>query len=151
MTLPLPVARAHRHHVTPAEADCTCTLSYEDRFLRRKMLVADAGEQFLVDFAHTTSMVHGDAFVLDDGRLIVVQARAEQLLKVTGDNLARIAWHIGNPHKPCQIEPARLLIQRDQVIRDMPGKIGAVVREVQAPFTPEGGAYGHGRTHGHAH
>lgn len=151
MTRPLPVARAHRHHVTPAEADGTCTLSYEDRFLRRKMLVADTGEQFLVDFAHTTSMDHGDAFALDDGRLIVVQARPEQLLEVTGDNLARIAWHIGNRHTPCQIEPTRLLIQRDHVLREMLTKVGASVREVQVPFTPEGGAYGHGRTHGHAH
>ena len=29
--------------------------------------------------------------------------------------------------------------------------IGATVTEVDEPFTPEGGAYGHGRTHGHDH
>jgi len=33
----------------------------------------------------------------------------------------------------------------------MLGKLGATTREVVEPFTPEGGAYGHGRTHGHAH
>ena len=29
--------------------------------------------------------------------------------------------------------------------------LGASVEHVTAPFTPEGGAYGHGRTHGHEH
>ena len=29
--------------------------------------------------------------------------------------------------------------------------LGASVTQVTAPFTPEGGAYGHGRTHGHEH
>jgi urease accessory protein len=65
--------------------------------------------------------------------------------------LHRIAWHIGNRHTPCQIEADRLLIQRDHVIADMLRLIGAQVREVVEPFTPEGGAYGHGRTHGHDH
>ena len=55
------------------------------------------------------------------------------------------------PHTICQIETGRLLIQRDHVIRDMLEKIGAHVHEVREPFTPEGGAYGHGRTHSHAH
>ena len=50
-----------------------------------------------------------------------------------------------------KIEDNRLLIQRDHVIREMLGKLGATVREVTEPFTPEGGAYGHGRTHGHSH
>ena len=29
--------------------------------------------------------------------------------------------------------------------------LGAELRPVEAPFRPEGGAYGHGRTHGHHH
>jgi len=37
------------------------------------------------------------------------------------------------------------------VIRDMLEKLGATLRDVREPFTPEGGAYGHGRTHSHAH
>ena len=128
-----------------------CTLGYDDRFLRRKMLVTGRKEKFLVDLPHTSSLNHGDAFELADGRLIEVRAAAEELLAVTGDDLVRIAWHIGNRHTPCQIETNRLLIQRDHVIRDMLMKIGATVRDVVEPFTPEGGAYGHGRTHSHAH
>ena len=128
-----------------------CTLTYDDRFLRRKVLNTAHGERFLVDLPQTTSLNHGDAFELTDGRLIEVIAAEEALLEITGPDLTRLAWHIGNRHTPCQIEPHRLLIQHDHVIRDMLEKLGADVREVSEPFTPEGGAYGHGRTHGHAH
>lgn len=146
----LPVARAVREHPT-GPADDTVTLSYDDRFLRRKRLVGDGGLTFLLDLSKTTSLNAGDALMLADGRMITVRAAREPLLEVTGANLQRLAWHIGNRHTPCQIEGARLLIQRDHVIRDMLGRIGATLREVEEPFTPEGGAYGHGRTHGHDH
>ncbi len=127
------------------------TLTYDDRFLRRKVLTTANGERFLVDLPQTTSLNHGDAFELTDGRLIEVVAAKEDLLEITGPDLARLAWHIGNRHTPCRIEPDRLLIQHDHVIRDMLEKLGATLREVREPFTPEGGAYSHGRTHSHAH
>ncbi|WP_120503805.1 urease accessory protein UreE [Sulfitobacter mediterraneus] len=127
------------------------SLNYDDRLLRRKRLTTAAAEAFIIDLVQTTSLDHGDALELEDGRLIEVVAADEDLLEVTGADLPRIAWHIGNRHTPCQIERDRLLIQRDHVIRDMLDKIGATLREVVEPFTPEGGAYGHGRTHGHSH
>jgi urease accessory protein len=126
-------------------------LTYEDRFLRRKVLSLQSGAQVLVDLAQTTSLDHGGVLLLEDGREIGIVAAPEDLLEVTGPDLPRLAWHIGNRHTPCQIEAERLLIQRDHVIRDMLNKIGATLREVTEPFTPEGGAYGHGRTHGHSH
>ena len=131
-------------------ADAEVSLTYNNRLLRRKVLTTGAGERFLVDLRHTTSLDHGDAFELGDGRIVRVSAAPEELIEVRG-NLVRLAWHIGNRHMPCQIEPDRLLIQRDHVIHDMLLKLGAEVRETSEPFTPEGGAYGHGRTRGHAH
>ncbi|OIQ39262.1 MAG: urease accessory protein UreE [Roseobacter sp. MedPE-SWde] len=143
----LPTAREviHSHH-----GDDEVTLTYDARFLRRKVLTTTGGTQFLVDLAQTSSVGQGDAFKLSDGRLIDVIPASETLLEVTGD-LPRLAWHIGNRHTPCQVEQDRLLIQADHVLRDMLQKLGATLREVEAPFTPEGGAYGHGRTHGHSH
>lgn len=126
-------------------------LSYEERFLRRKVLETVHDERFLVDLAKTTSVDQRDAFELADGRLIEVIAAEEYLLEITSDNLARIAWHIGNRHAPAQIEAGRILIQRDHVMAEMLAKLGATVREMSEPFMPEGGAYGHGRTHGHDH
>ncbi len=126
-------------------------LTYDERFLRRRVLTTAHGAKLLVDLAQTASLNHGDAFEVDTGEMIEVQARPEGLLAITGDDLVRLAWHIGNRHTPCQIEADRLLIQHDHVIRDMLGLLGADVSEVIAPFTPEGGAYGHGRTHSHDH
>lgn len=150
MTILLCTARRYSDHLHGDPADCL-SLTYDDRFLRRKVLTCESGEQILIDLAQTTSLNHGGALVLDDGREVEIQAAPEVLLAVTAPDLTRIAWHIGNRHTPCQIEKDRLLIQVDHVIRDMLLKIGATVREVHEPFTPEGGAYGHGRTHGHTH
>ncbi len=133
------------------ETHGTVMLNYEDRFLRRRMLRTAQNEEFLVDLSQTTSLDGGDAFELADGRLIEVVAAEEDLFAVTGPDLTRLAWHIGNRHTPCQIEPDRLVIRRDHVIRDMLLKLGATVQDIRAPFRPEGGAYGHGRTHGHSH
>ena len=150
MTALLCTARQYSDHTHGDPADCL-SLTYDDRFLRRKVLTCESGEQILIDLAQTTSLNHGGALVLDDGREVEIQAAPEVWLEVKAPDLTRIAWHIGNRHTPCQIEKTRLLIQVDHVIRDMLLKIGAKVREVNEPFNPEGGAYGHGRTHGHTH
>ena len=146
----LPLAQIHhRHsHVTAAG---TVTLDYEGRFLRRKRLVTNEGWAFVIDLEQTTSLDHGDALELADGRLVAVQAAPEPLLDVTGESLRRLAWHIGNRHTPCQILSDSLRIMRDPVIGHMLEHLGATLKEIEAPFTPEGGAYGHGRTHSHAH
>ncbi len=127
-----------------------CVMSYDERFLRRKVIQTVHGDSLLVDLAQTTSLNNRDAFLLTDGRLIEIIAADEELYEVTGD-LTRLAWHIGNRHTPCQIEETRLLIQRDKVIGHMLEHLGGAVRPISAPFTPEGGAYGHGRTHAHEH
>ena len=129
----------------------TISLSYDARFLRRKRLVSDAGTVFHVDLPETVSLEAGDAFELPDGTRIAVTAAPEALLEMRGPQLARLAWHIGNRHTPCQIAPDRLLIRHDHVLAEMLRRLGAELREVTAPFTPEGGAYGHGRTMGHTH
>ncbi|MCH2165838.1 MAG: urease accessory protein UreE [Marinovum sp.] len=136
----------HCHDVTD-----TVALSYEDRFFRRKKLTSVGGVSFVADFASTTSLNHGDALELPDGTRIGIAAAPEELLEVRGPHLVRLAWHIGNRHTPCQISEDRLLIQRDHVLRDMLEKLGAELSEVVEAFTPEGGAYGHGRTHSHEH
>ena len=125
-------------------------LGYDERFLRRKRLVTASGEPFLVDLPEVTNLHAGDAFELADGRLIEIVAAEEDVLIVTGD-LPRLAWHIGNRHTPCQIDPDRLIIRADHVLAAMLAGLGATVTQARMPFTPEGGAYGVGRTMGHAH
>ncbi|WP_309666580.1 urease accessory protein UreE [Tabrizicola sp.] len=140
----------HRAGHWPRLATARVVLGYEARFLRRKRLVTASGEAFLVDLTETTNLLAGDAFELSDGRLVEISAAEEPVLVVRGD-LIRLAWHIGNRHTPCQIEADRLVIRADHVLADMLCGLGADVVAATEPFTPEGGAYGLGRTMGHAH
>ncbi len=149
MSLPL-TQTLHRAGQWPRLAIARVVLGYDERFLRRKRLVTASGEAFMVDLAETTNVLAGDAFELSDGRLIEVAAAKEAVLVVTGD-LTRLAWHIGNRHTPCQIEADRLVIRADHVLAGMLRGLGATVVAADAPFMPEGGAYGIGRTMGHAH
>ncbi|MDG1353144.1 MAG: urease accessory protein UreE [Sulfitobacter sp.] len=147
----LPIAQIlHRkgHWSGPAT---TCELDYTGRFLRRKRLTTTSGEAFIVDLAQTTSLDDGDALELDNGLLVQITAGVEELYKISGPDLVRLAWHVGNRHTPCQINTDHLLIQADPVIGHMLEHLGAVVEPLTAAFTPEGGAYGHGRTHSHEH
>jgi len=148
--MPRLVAHSIRRGAAEGAAD-SVTLDYEGRFLRRRLLMTDAGEPLLVDLAETVSLADGDAFETVDGRLIAVRAAPEPLAEVVADGaeLARLAWHVGNRHAPAQIGEGRLWIRRDHVLEAMLARLGAAVRPVMAPFSPEGGAYGHGRTHGH--
>ena len=132
------------------KADEFVILDYHARFLRRKVLETEGGLKFLVDLPKTRSISKNEAFALEDGRLVGVVFADEELLQIKGD-LLKFAWHIGNRHVPCQIEEARLLIENDHVIKEMLINLGAEVETISEPFNPEGGAYGHGRTHSHAH
>ena len=137
------------------QAGGTVTLAYDDRHRRRIRLETDAGEEFLLDLAKAVALDDGDGLQLDDGRWIAVHAAPEALIEVTAEPtlLTRLAWHLGNRHLPARIEPHRILIRRDHVIADMLSKLGATLRLIEAPFTPERGAYdeGHGHSHEHTH
>ncbi|WP_425090575.1 urease accessory protein UreE [Tropicimonas sp. S265A] len=128
----------------------TVSLDYDARFVRRKRLVSDAGIAFVLDLAETVSLDEGQGVRLPDGTCIAVRAAPEPLMRVEGD-LVRLAWHIGNRHTPCQIAGDHLLIREDHVLARMLRGLGAEVTHLTAPFRPEGGAYGHGRTMGHDH
>ena len=127
------------------------SLSYEDRFIRRKKLIANNGTEFLVNLEETVSVNENNFFELENGNLIKVLSKEENLIEITDDNIKQIIWHIGNRHLPCQIEENRILIQDDSVILDMILKLNGNVKKVFEKFKPEGGAYGMGRTHSHKH
>ena len=106
---------------------------------------------FLVELPETVSLSSTDGFLLDDGRIIAIKAKPESLLKIKHSNLPRIAWHVGNRHTPCQVGHDHLLIQEDHVMEGLLHLLGADIEKLHAPFIPEGGAYGLGRTHSHSH
>lgn len=148
----------HAHSFVPAPkveaksiAD-SVVLTFEDRRRRRGVITTVGGLEVLVDLAEAPALAHGDAYLLEDGRLIEIVAEAEPLLEVKGrDPLhqMRLAWHLGNRHLETEIGPKWLRIRQDHVIADMLKGLGAKVIEIEGPFQPEGGAYHH--EHGHDH
>lgn len=133
----------------------TVTLDFDDRFRRRRRYVAQDGLAFLLDLSEATPLRDGDGLLLEGGGVILVRAAPEPLVEITAatpERLARLAWHLGNRHLPTQIEGSRILIRDDHVIVAMLRGLGATIRHVEAPFDPEGGAYGeHNRRPGHPH
>lgn len=136
------------HGQTP---DDSLTLDYENRLMRRKRLETDGGVAFMLDLREVTNLLPGQALHLDDGRVIAIAAAEEPVVIIRGENLLRLAWHIGNRHTPCQVAGDYLMIRRDPVLEAMLVQLGATLAPQMLPFHPEGGAYGHGRTMGHAH
>ncbi len=109
-------------------------------------------------------MADGDGLRLDDGRWLRVVTVRETLIEVRGDSpasLVRIAWHIGNRHLAAEIRDGAIRLRPDHVFEAMLRGLGGTVETIEAPFQPEGGAYGgpadgarshsHGHSHAHDH
>lgn len=137
-------------------------LDFDHRHRRRLRMQGEGGLDFLLDLPEAAAIRDGDGLLLEDGRIVAVKASAEPVAEVRAKDtghLVRLAWHLGNRHLPVQIEADRLFIREDHVIEAMLAALGAKVTRVEAPFDPEGGAYGHGHQHdgdhghehGHAH
>ena len=133
---------------TPATE--TATLDYEGRMLRRRRLPLDGGGHVMVDLPETVSLDEGDVLA-GDGVAIRIVAAPEPCLRITGPELARYAWHIGNRHAPCEVTANSLVVREDPVMADLLRRLGAAIEPTIMPFRPEGGAYGHGRTLPHSH
>ncbi|WP_422372982.1 urease accessory protein UreE [Hoeflea sp.] len=154
MTLPV-AATITRRFETPA---ATITLDETARHRRRMRMISDrlpngSTITFMLDLPTARLLRHGDGLVLDDGRIIEVHAMPEPLLEVRGRDarhLLALAWQIGNRHLAAEITSQSIRIRRDHVIREMLLGLGAEVAEIEAPFDPEGGAYG-GTHHAHEH
>lgn len=142
---------AREAHFHPAD---TITLDEMQRHRRRMAMVSDGGIAFLLDLPDTVRLRDGDGIGLDDGRILRVKAKDEPLYVVRGHNathLLTLAWHLGNRHQAAQILQDHILIRREPVLRTMLEGLHASVIEIDAPFDPEGGAYGgaHAAHHGH--
>lgn len=146
----------HRAGTWPeAEARDAVLVDFDDRYRRRKLYTGEGGLAFLLDLPEATVLRDGDGLALATGGYVRVKAAPEPLVEITAasrEHLARLAWHLGNRHLPTQIEGDRLLIRDDHVIVQMLDGLGATLRKVNAPFDPEGGAYGeHNHDPGHRH
>ncbi|MBL4740907.1 MAG: urease accessory protein UreE [Sneathiella sp.] len=147
------------HHI-PADGEFsgdirgTITLDFDNRRRRRIRLKSDEGLVFLLNLPEVSTLRDGDFLQFEEGGVIQVKAAAEAVVDIRCDNtahLVRVAWHLGNRHLPTQLLGGRLRIRQDHVIEEMVQILGATPQRLNAPFNPEGGAYGHGETQGHDH
>ena len=124
------------------------TLDYDHRHRRRLRLSTDSGAELLLDLPKAVPLAEGDGLRTEEGAWIAVRAAAEPLLEVTcadAHGLLRLGWHIGNRHVPAELRREAIRIRPDHVIADMVRGLGGYVRQIEAPFQPESGAYdGHG-------
>lgn len=128
-------------------------LDYEDRHRRRIVLHGSAGTRFLLDLADVPDLRDGDGIRLSSEAVVRVRAANERLMEIRcadSKALAAIAWHLGNRHLAAEIREDAIRIRADHVIADMVVGLGGVVRHLNAPFDPEGGAYSRGGE-SHAH
>ena len=128
----------------PALAVDSVVLDADERHRRRIVLTGQGGTVFLLDLPRPMMLKDGDGLVLEDFALVKVVGRPESLVAITAasaEELARLAWHIGNRHIDMQIIGNELRIRRDHVLEDMLRRLGARLTPVDAAFYPEGGAY----------
>ena len=126
-------------------------LDADDRLRRRIVLTTEKGLKLLLDFPEPLMLRDGDGLVLDDGAIVVVAGQAEALVEISAKaplDLIRLAWHIGNRHTDAQFTGKALRIRRDHVLEEMVKGLGAVTKEMSAPFEPEPAApHRHDHTH----
>ncbi|MGX5848036.1 urease accessory protein UreE [Mesorhizobium sp. PL10] len=145
----LPAGRAET--TTPSGR---AVLPHDERHLRRRAIELADGSKVLVDLPEPVTLNDGDRLVLEDGRHVEITAAPEEIYDIRARDavhLTELAWHIGNRHLAAAIEPGRILILRDHVIKAMLEGLGATVHEVSESFNPVRGAYSGGHDHGHAH
>jgi urease accessory protein len=145
-------------------------LPFDSRQKSRLRTQLVSGEEVALMLPRGEILRGGDLVTASDGRVIEVLAEPEKLLHIESAELAKVAYHLGNRHVPVQVGKDFLRIAADHVLEEMVKKLGAKVREVEAAFEPEAGAYAgghhqhdemghggkihdhhHGHDHGHVH
>ena len=118
-------------------------LPFERRQKSRQLARLASGEQVGLVVDRGRIMRGGDVVKTVDGRDVEIVAAKEKLAHIEAEDLARVAYHLGNRHVPVQVGKNFLRIAEDPVLEDMARKLGARVTHVEAAFEPEGGAYHH--------
>ena len=136
----------------------TVELDWDVRCKSRFEAHDSLGRRWGVFLPRGTVVRGGDVLVGEDGSMIRVLPQAQPLMRVSAcpahgspQDLVRAAYHLGNRHVQLELQPEHLQFEPDPVLADMLRRMHLIVKEVLAPFEPEGGAYGGGHGHDHAH
>ena len=132
----------------------TISLSAEARSRVRGRRTTDQGLEVVLQLPRTGPLQPGERLSCEQGRwvVVVVVAAPEDLLAVQASTplaLLQAAYHLGNRHLPMEIQPRRLLIPEDGILRQMLENRGLTVVPLRQAFYPEPGAYSATAHHGH--
>jgi urease accessory protein len=129
-------------------------LPFAARSKSRLLVCLENGERAALVVARGRVLQGGEHIALEDGRTVEIVAADESLLEAVSADpllLARAAYHLGNRHVAVQFMTDAVRFLADHVLGEMVAGLGLEVRPLQAPFEPEGGAYGrHAHSHPHA-
>jgi urease accessory protein len=137
---------------------CEARATHDERLvlpyaMRRKSRLRTnlvSGEEVGLFLERGTILRDGDYLRGNDGRIIKVEAASELVYVVRASfalTLVKAAYHLGNRHVPLQIGDGWLMLERDDVLKDMLLGLGADVVAEQCAFEPEPGAYAGGHSH----
>ena len=129
----------------------TVELSFDTRQKSRFRATLKTGMDIGVDLPRTGILRSGAYIATEQGDILKVDAKPEQLMQVTAPNefdLLKAAYHLGNRHVPLMLTPTALYFEPDHVLAEMVQGLGLAVQEVEHPFEPESGAYAQ---HSHDH
>jgi len=124
--------------------DAELVLPFELRQKTRLRTQTTVGEEAGLFLPRGSSLRDGDFLEAQDGRIVRVRAKPEQVLQIgcaDAVQLARIAYHLGNRHVPVQVGSNWLRIANDYVLRQMVEGLGGIAVPMESAFEPEGGAY----------
>ena len=119
-------------------------LPFDLRQKSRLRATLDSGEEIALSLARGEVLRGGDRLVARGGEVIEVVAETESVMHVdcgSHEQLARIAYHLGNRHVPIQVGDGWIRFAADRVLEKMVTGLGGRVTTHEMPFEPEPGAY----------
>jgi urease accessory protein len=138
--------------LSPARLEGSVVLDFDARQRHRFLAKLEGGGELAVELPRGTVLADGEYLETAEGVGVLVRAAAEELSVARAADpllVARVAYHLGNRHVALQIERDGVKYRHDHVLDDLCRRLGAEVGFEQAPFAPEGGAYGRGGHHEH--
>lgn len=128
-------------------------LSHEQRERGRLRAFTANGEEVRLFLERGKPLAVGEYLRTRCGRILQVEGAREPVITALCDDwqtFSRACYHLGNRHVKLQVGQCWLRITPDHVLAEMLQGLGLSVREEDAVFEPESGAYSHGGHHHHA-
>lgn len=132
-------------------------LDHEARERTVGALTGERGVTFEVRLDREAVLNDGDAFKLEDGRLVEIRAAPEDLLEIRAENPARLmglAWQLGGWHAPAEIGADAIYVPEHAALAELARGQGCTATPVRRPFSPARAAghdCGHDHHDGHHH